>query len=115
MIYFIIHNAGLELINNKNSDVNHNAIKNDEARRKKKANEILLDISVHQPAIKPEILPTAGRPDIIHLSLLSFHHNMKLLDENIQTKMKLFVHTRNDIVFEVPSGEFQCLIIDFEV
>ena len=101
MINIIIHNSGLELINNENSDLTHNAIKNDVSRRKKRAEEILLDLSIHQSAIKPERMPFSGRPDIIHLSLLTFHHNMKLLQEDLNHSINLVVHTKNNIYFEV--------------
>lgn len=99
MLTLIIHHSGLELISANNSDMRHNAVKNDAIRRKKKARDILLDLSVHQAAIKPKLRSTIGRPDLIHQVLLVWHHNMKLLSMD---NVKLIIHTRNNYWFTVP-------------
>ena len=104
MIILILHHAALELISNEICELNHTAIKNDVLRRNKKAEEILLDISVHQSAIHPDKLHFSGRPDLVHIFLLQFHHIMKLLPQDLSSKIRLYVHTRTDETFLVPQS-----------
>lgn len=102
MITIIIHHSALELISKKNVNIEHKSIINDVIRRKKKTfNEILLDISVHQSAINPDIISNSGRPDIIHQTILTFHHNIKLLESKLSDKINLIIHTKEDLWFSV--------------
>ena len=104
MIIFILHHAALELISDQVCDIHHKAVLNDAKRRNKLPEHILLDIAVHQSAINPDIIVNSGRPDLIHIFLLEYHHILKLLPENIQKKIELFVHTKNDEIFFVPQS-----------
>ena len=104
MITLVLHHAALELISNENCELNHTAIKNDASRRNKKADEILLDISVHQAAIRPDKLHFSGRPDLVHIFLIQYHHIMKLLPHNLSSKIQLYVHARTDDIFLVPQS-----------
>lgn len=103
MITIILHNSALELVNEKVCNSSHKAILNDAKRRKKKPTELLLDITVHQSAMYPEKVHNSGRPDLVHLFLLQYHHIMKLLPEQC-SNIKLYVHTKNDEVFYVPQS-----------
>ena len=104
MIIFILHHAALELISDQVCDVHHKSVLNDAKRRNKSPEHMLLDIAVHQSAIKPDIMVNSGRPDLIHIFLLEYHHILKLVPENIQKNIELFVHTKNDEIFFVPQS-----------
>ncbi|MEM4684334.1 MAG: 16S rRNA methyltransferase, partial [Thermosphaera sp.] len=60
----VILEAGLELV--PKSIANHPSILKNAARRGKKPSEVLLDVSIHYPAMKklPDKLKR-GRPDIV--------------------------------------------------
>ncbi len=65
-------------------------------KRGKSPQEMLLDVSIHYPAMK-EKLPEyykRGRPDIIHITLLN------LLESPLNRKglLRIYIHTINDIV-----------------
>ena len=104
MLTIILHHSAMELISNSICNVKHKAVKNDSLRRNKKAEEILLDISVHQPAIVPNKLHFVGRPDLVHLVMLQYHFLMELLSTDLQKNIQLIVHTRKDRVFVVPGS-----------
>ena len=103
MLTIILHHSALELVNESICNVKHSAIQNDSIRRKKPDKELLLDLSVHQSAIYPEKVHFAGRPDLVHIFLLQYHFIMDLMDSAIESKIQLYVHTRNDKVFAVPA------------
>lgn len=103
MITLVLHNSALELVNEKVCNCTHQAILNDAKRRKKKSTDLLLDLAVHQSAIYPEQVHNSGRPDLVHLFLLQYHHIMKLLPEQ-STNINLYVHTKNDELFYVPQS-----------
>ena len=46
----------------------------------------------------------SGRPDLIHIFILQYHHIINLLPEENKKKIKLFIHTKNDEFFQVPSS-----------
>lgn len=104
MITIILHNAALELINEKICNIKHKAIVNDANRRNKSFNQIILDISVHQSAIYPEKMINSGRPDLVHMFALQYHHIVNLLPEEIKSKVRLFIHTKNNEYFQVQNS-----------
>ena len=67
-------------------------------KRRKKPSEILLDVSIHYPAMKN--LPDRfkrGRPDIIHVTLL----NLLESPLNRENLLRVYIHTYNDLVIFV--------------
>jgi rRNA pseudouridine-1189 N-methylase Emg1 (Nep1/Mra1 family) len=44
-----------------------------------------------------------GRPDLIHICLLQYHHAIKILSR-LTNKIDFFIHTRDDKVFLVPQS-----------
>ncbi len=104
MLTIILHNASLELVNENTCDIQHMSIVNDSKRRGKNPNELLLDISVHQSSILPDKLPFSGRPDLVHIFLLQYHHIMKILPDEMKANIKLYVHTKNEQIFFVPQS-----------
>ncbi len=75
---------------------NHPIILKHARKRGKSPHEMLLDTSIHYPAMK-EKLPEfykRGRPDLIHITLLN------ILESPINRKglLRVYVHTINDIV-----------------
>ena len=96
MLYIILAESSLELIPKKIH--NHPSVTSYSKKFKKNSSNTLLDNSWHFGAMKGldnEI--KRGRPDIIHLTLLSictspaFHEN----------KIKVFVHTVNDEIISI--------------
>jgi len=71
----------------------HPAVLNDARRRGKKPKELILDDSKHHTAMKT--LPKwrkRGRPDIIHMCLLS------ALDSRVSDQIEIYIHTINNEV-----------------
>ena len=90
----IIAEAALETI--PTALQNHPVILKHARKRGKPPHEILLDVSVHYPAMK-EKLPEfykRGRPDLIHVTLLN------TLESPLNRKglLRIYVHTINDII-----------------
>jgi rRNA small subunit pseudouridine methyltransferase Nep1 len=106
-INIIIFDCGLELARNLNSKkLKHPVFVNDKKRRKKKsAGELLLDISVHYSGMSPEDRYNRGRPDIVHQIMLQYHFSFfnheSIIKTNTKPPIKLFIHSRQDLVFEV--------------
>jgi len=74
------------------------AVVNDAKRRGRDPSEILLDRSLHHAAMaKLEEDYKRGRPDIIHMTLLSVT-GTPLYEDGLA---KVWVHTRDDVVLEV--------------
>lgn len=95
-LHLIIAEASLELV--PPQIASHPAVKKNAKKRGKKPTEVLLDVSLHHSAMKR--LPNShkrGRPDIIHRAMLS------ALDSplNKEGKLRLYVHTINDLVIYV--------------
>ncbi|MEM2077742.1 MAG: 16S rRNA methyltransferase [Thermosphaera sp.] len=95
----VILEAGLELV--PKSIANHPSILKNAARRGKKPSEVLLDVSIHYPAMKklPDKLKR-GRPDIVHTTLL------EALESPLNKKglLEVFIHTYGgDVIFIDPS------------
>lgn len=96
MIYLFIVESALELVPKKLWS--HPSIINDAKRRGTEPSRMLLNISKHFHAMKNlRGLWKRGRPDIIHLSLLT------ALDSPINKagKLRVYVHTVNDLIIEV--------------
>ncbi|MHA2105435.1 MAG: hypothetical protein ACW981_18570 [Candidatus Hodarchaeales archaeon] len=106
-INIIIFDSGLELARNLGSKkLKHPVFVNDRKRRKKKsAGELLLDISVHYSGMSPEDRFNRGRPDIIHQIMLQYHFSFfnheSIIKTNAKPPIRLFIHSRQDLVFEV--------------
>ena len=100
VLTIILHHSALELISSANCDADHNAVLNDSKRRGKSSEKIILDLSVHQSAMHKELQAQTGRPDIIHLCMLHYHHSLKLLTD-LMDNIKLIIHTRDDKKFVV--------------
>ena len=78
----------------------HPLIRNKWRRSVKKNKGILLDGAIHRPLLS--LLDDAekrGRPDIIHHSLINLVYS-PLFSEK---KVKIFLHTRNDLCIQIPS------------
>lgn len=78
----------------------HPSIISDAKRRRRRADEILLNMSKHHRAIRGlRNWEKRGRPDIVHLSLLT------ALDSplNKAGHLRIYVHTINGVIIEVNS------------
>jgi len=96
MLYIILAESSLELIPKKIH--NHPSVTSYSKKFKKNSSNILLDNSWHFGAMKGldnEI--KRGRPDIIHLTLLSLCTTPVFY----KNKIKVFVHTVNDEVISI--------------
>lgn len=96
MLTIILADAELELIPKEVQS--HKSVINSAKSRNKKVNEILLDSSLHYPALQSiKDGSRRGRPDIIHNFLIL------TLDAiaNIENQLKIFVHTRNNKVITI--------------
>ena len=73
----------------------HPAVRASARRRGKKPGDILLDRSLHHPAMKElRLSEKRGRPDIVHFSLL----NALSSPLNLEGKLRIYVHTIGDYV-----------------
>jgi len=74
------------------------AIRRDAERRKKKAEELLLDSSLHHSAMKGlKEWERRGRPDIVHISLLIANESIL----NRENMLDMVVHTRNNEAIKI--------------
>ena len=114
-IYLVVFNGSLELTGSLGRKrLSHPAILADAKRRKKNPALLLLDMAVHHSSMTPEELTSKGRPDIIHNLMLQFHFSLLNTDcqeqengleaPNSQKLIRMFIHTPEDLVFEVPPG-----------
>jgi rRNA small subunit pseudouridine methyltransferase Nep1 len=95
-LHLIIAEAGLELVP-REIEAEPSIVMNAK-RRKKRPNEILLDISLHYRAMKKlNKWFKRGRPDIIHVTMLLALSSLL----NIANLLRLYVHTIKDIVIYV--------------
>ena len=96
-VTFIFLEASLELV--PESMRNHPAILKDAERRKKDPAKILLDDSKHHSAMKNfENRTKRGRPDIIHMCLLS------VFDSPLGERSDVFVHTIDGKIIRFSKG-----------
>ena len=80
---------------------NHPVIRKYRTLYKKHSDNILLDKSFHSPCMK--LLPDnekRGRPDIVHLSLISLTSSPLYLEK----KLKVYVHTVTNSVIDINFG-----------
>jgi rRNA small subunit pseudouridine methyltransferase Nep1 len=79
----------------------HPAVTKDATRRGKDSTGILLDRSIHHAAMERlEEDYKRGRPDLVHVTLLSITGSPLFLDGMV----KLYVHTFDDVVVEIAAG-----------
>ena len=96
MITIILAESSLELIPKKL--YNHPAVTSYSKKFKKNTSETLLDNSWHFGAMKGlENEIKRGRPDLVHLTLLSICTTPAFYDN----KIKVFVHTINDEIISI--------------
>ena len=99
MLHFVIAEAALELV--PESLWKDPSVRSDEKRRGLEAGSILLDRSVHHSAmLKLKDGYRRGRPDLVHLTLLSVT-STPLHQEG---KAKVYIHTIDDAVLEFGEG-----------
>jgi len=99
LLSLIIAESALELVPSKIAS--HPSVVNQARRESKKPQEVLLDRSYHHAAMRN--IPEAyrrGRPDIIHISLITAIYTPFFLED----KLQVFVHTREDKVITVGKG-----------
>ena len=98
-LHFVIAEAALELI--PDSLLKDPSVRNDEKRPELEAGGILLDRSVHHSAmLKLKDGYRRGRPDLVHLTLLSVT-STPLHQEGAA---KVYIHTIDDTVLEFGEG-----------
>jgi rRNA small subunit pseudouridine methyltransferase Nep1 len=74
------------------------AVRKDAERRGKKADELLLDSSIHHSAMNGlKGRERRGRPDIVHISVLIANESIL----NKEEMLDMVVHTRNDYVIKI--------------
>ncbi|MGA2198626.1 MAG: ribosome biogenesis protein [Nitrososphaerales archaeon] len=95
MLELVIAEAALELVPGEIS--RHASVRNDARRRELDPSMLLLDRSIHHAAmLKLKEDFKRGRPDLVHLTLLSVTSTPLY-----QTgKVKVYVHTRDNVVLE---------------
>ena len=95
MLNLIIAEAALELVPSEIS--RHASVRNDARRRELDPSGILLDRSIHHAAmLKLKEDSKRGRPDLVHLTLLSVTSTPLYQTGGV----KVYIHTRNDVVLE---------------
>jgi rRNA small subunit pseudouridine methyltransferase Nep1 len=95
-LHLIIAEAGLELVPREIEK--EPCIIADAMRKKKKPNEILLDISIHYKAMRRlDKWFKRGRPDIVHIAMLLALSSLL----NIAGLLRLYIHTIGDKVIFV--------------
>ncbi|HEV2225792.1 MAG TPA: ribosome biogenesis protein [Nitrososphaerales archaeon] len=96
MLNFVFAESALELVPKEIS--RSPAVISDSKRRERKATEILLDRSFHHSAMsRLKESDKRGRPDLVHVALLSVTGTPLYLDGRV----RVFVHTYPGVVLEV--------------
>jgi rRNA small subunit pseudouridine methyltransferase Nep1 len=96
LLYFVLAESALELVPMEIRK--QPAVVSDARRRQKDAYEILLDRSFHHSAMaRLEDSEKRGRPDLVHVTLLSVTGTPLYLNGLV----KVFVHTYDDNVLEI--------------
>ena len=99
MLNLVIAEAALELVPREIEK--HPSIRNDARRREVPASAILLDRSLHHHAmLKLSEDAKRGRPDLVHLTLLSITSTPLYQ----QGKVNLYIHTQQDLVLKLQPG-----------
>ena len=95
VLNLVIAEAALELVPSEIS--RHASVRNDARRRELDPSGILLDRSIHHGAmLKLEEDYKRGRPDLVHLTLLSVTSTPLYQAGGV----KVFIHTRDDVVLD---------------
>ncbi len=96
MLNIVLADSELELIPSEIQE--HPVIKKSSKKRGKEPSKILLDSNFHHKAMKNlDQNERRGRPDIIHISLLSALESIL----NKKNKLNIYIHTRDDKIIEV--------------
>ena len=96
MLNFVLAESALELVPKEIR--RQPAVVSDARRRGKDASEILLDRSFHHSAMgKLDDPEKRGRPDLVHVTLLSVSGTPLYLDGMV----RMFIHTCGDVVLEI--------------
>ena len=96
MLHLIIAESALELVPPEISE--HPSVRNEARRREVGPSETLLDRSIHHHAmLRLEDDAKRGRPDLVHLTLLSIT-STPLYQKG---RVKVYIHTRGDLVLEL--------------
>ncbi len=96
MLNFVLAESALELVPKEVRKLP--AVVSDSKRREADASEILLDRSFHHSAMtRLKDSEKRGRPDLVHVALLSVTGTPLYLDG----KVKVFVHTCGDVVLAI--------------
>lgn len=99
MVNLIIAEAALELVPREVE--RHPSVRNDAKRMELEPSRLLLDRSLHHHAmLKLSDDEKRGRPDLVHLTLLSIT-STPLYREG---KVRVYVHTRGDLVLILKEG-----------
>ena len=115
MLTLILADAELELVPPEIQK--HPSVRASARKRGRSPTSILLDSSLHHPALRKFLEgERRGRPDIVHLVLVLALDSIL----NVEGGLRLFVHTRNDEVIQlapktrIPKNytRFVCLIED---
>lgn len=92
----IIAEAALELV--PPAIAKHPAVRNEAKRREIESSQMLLDRSIHHHAmLKLAEDSKRGRPDLVHVTLLSITSTPLYLNGLV----RVYIHTREDIVLEL--------------
>jgi len=95
---FLLADSALELV--PKELINDEIIIKNAKKRKKNSSSILLDSSLHYKAMyKIKDSEKRGRPDIVHISLLSIIGAPLIKDE--KESVKIYIHTYNGEILEV--------------
>jgi rRNA small subunit pseudouridine methyltransferase Nep1 len=96
VLNLIIAEAALELVPPEIS--HHASVRNDARRNATEPSRILLDRSTHHHAmLKLDEVEKRGRPDLVHLTLLSITSSPLYR----AGKLRVYIHTRADVVLEL--------------
>jgi len=98
MLHLILFDSELETI--PEELWTHPIVKKHAEKRGKKPKNMLLDSSYHHQAIRkhfPGQENRRGRPDIVHVFLLNSLESIL----NYENKLRVYVHTRNNVVIKI--------------
>ncbi|MFX0115084.1 MAG: hypothetical protein ACFFB3_11100 [Candidatus Hodarchaeota archaeon] len=103
-ISVILYDSSLQSVSEfPESFLQHNAIQNDAIREGHPAEQLIVDLARHYPAVRELQLSDhlkIGRPDIVHISLLTMLHHPLMGIGALRT----YVHTLGNQWFRIPSN-----------
>ncbi len=95
-LHLLLADSELEIVPREHWS--HPAVVSNARKRGKRPSTVLLDSSIHRPVFKdPNERERRGRPDIVHQFLLLGLDSIL----NIERRLHLYVHTRNDEFIDV--------------